>query len=317
MCLPVKVPHEGHVLATTSSNSRLTGYAWLSIATAIVTISLKMSAWRLTGSVGLLSDGLESFVNLIAAVVVLWALIVAARGPDEVHAYGHTKAEYFSSGLEGGLILLASTGILYTAVPRLWNPQPIHDVGIGIVLVSIAAAINGLAGIVLLRAAREHRSITLESDARHLFTDVWTTAGVVLGVVLVGSTGWTWLDPVLAIAVGLQILHTGITLVKKSINGLLDAAIPVDELAELQSLIDRFQEERSVFIHAVRTRQAGRRRFVSMHVLVPGNWSVDRGHDLVNDLENDIRTALPETTVFTHLEPIEKPESWNDSGLDG
>lgn len=304
-------------LATISSGTNLTKYAWLSIATAIVTITLKMAAWLLTDSVGLFSDAMESFVNLFAAIVVLWALIIASRDPDEEHAYGHTKAEYFSSGLEGGLIVLASLGIFFTAIPRLWNPQPIQDVGLGVLLVGIAAAINGLVGLKLLNVAREHRSITLESDARHLFTDVWTTAGVVVGVILVGITGWERLDAILAIAVGVQIHLTGVGLVRKSVNGLLDAAIPDDELAQLQAVIDRFQDERSIIVHAIRTRQAGRRRFVSMHVLVPGEWSVTRGHDLVGDLENDIRAALPETTVFTHLEPIEKPESWNDSGLDG
>lgn len=304
-------------MATTNSSSKLTGYAWLSIATAIVTISLKMTAWQLTGSVGLLSDALESFVNLVAAIVVLIALIVAAREPDDEHTYGHSKAEYFSSGLEGGLIFLAAIGIFYTAIPRLWNPQPLEDIGIGIVLVAIAAAINGLVGLKLHKAAREHRSVTLESDAKHLFTDVWTTAGVILGVVLVSLTGWERLDPILAIGVGIQILSTGFQLVRASINGLLDAAIPADELTKLQTLLDRWQEDRGVVTHALRTRQAGRRRFVSMHVLVPGYWTVDRGHDIVGELEDDIRTILPETTVFTHLEPLEKPESWNDSGLDG
>lgn len=304
-------------MAAAASNSKLTGYAWLSIATAVVTISLKTVAWQLTDSVGLLSDALESIVNLVAAIVVLIALIVAARDPDEQHTYGHSKAEYFSSGLEGGLVFLAAIGIFYASIPRLWNPQPLDDIGSGIVLVVIASAINGLTGLKLLKAAREHRSITLESDAKHLFTDVWTTVGVVIGIVLVKLTGWDWLDPILAIAVGIHILATGYQLVRISVDGLLDAAIPADEMAILQALLDRWQAEHGAVTHALRTRQAGRRRFVSMHVLVPGDWTVDRGHELAGDLENSIRYALPETTVFTHLEPLEKPESWNDSGLDG
>lgn len=200
-------------MAAITRNNQLTRFAWLSIATALVTITLKTLAWRLTGSVGLLSDALESVVNLVAAIAVLMALIVAARDPDDEHTYGHSKAEYFSSGLEGGLIFLAAIGIFYSAAPRLWNPQPLEEVGIGIVLAMAASIINGLVGVILLRAGREHRSITLESDAKHLFTDVWTTIGVIAGVLLVGFTGWERLDPILAIAVGIHILSTGARLV--------------------------------------------------------------------------------------------------------
>lgn len=304
-------------MATTTPTQSLTNYAWLSIAAAIVTITLKMVAWQLTGSVGLLSDALESVVNLVAAIVALVALTVAARDPDEEHAYGHGKAEYFSSGLEGGLIFLAACGIFYTAIPRLIEPQPLEGVGIGLVLASIASVINGLVGWRLMRAAREYRSITLESDAKHLFTDVWTSIAVVAGVMIVAATGWARLDALLAIAVGINILFTGYELIRRSVNGLLDAAISDEDMAAIQAILDTYQMEQGVMTHAVRTRQAGRRRFVSMHVLVPGSWTVTRGHDLVADLEADIRASLPETTVFTHLEPIEEPESWNDTGLDG
>ncbi len=303
-------------MAARSNNTQLTAFAWLSIITAIVTISLKTAAWQLTDSVGLLSDALESIVNLVAAIVVLIALIVAAREPDDQHAYGHGKAEYFSSGLEGGLIFLAALGIFWSAIPRLWNPQPLADIGIGIALASVASVINGLVGLRLMRAAREHRSITLESDARHLFTDVWTTIGVVAGVVLVSFTGWHRLDALLAIAVGSYILLTGYRLVRASINGLLDVAISADELDILQTILNRWEKDHGVTTHAVRTRQAGKRRFVSMHVLVPGDWSVHRGHDLVGEIEAEVRAALPDSTVFTHLEPRERPESWDDISLD-
>lgn len=303
-------------MATKSRNESLTGYAWLSIAAAIVTISLKMAAWQMTGSVGLLSDALESVVNLVAAIVALIALTVAAREPDEEHAYGHGKAEYFSSGLEGGLIFLAACGIFYTAIPRLIHPEPLQEVGIGLVLAAIASVINGLVGWRLMKAAREYRSITLESDARHLFTDVWTSVGLVAGLLIVAATGWTRLDALFAIAVGIHIVFTGIELIKRSISGLLDAAISDEDMAALQHVLDAYQRDQGVLTHAVRTRQAGRRQFASMHVLVPGTWTVTRGHELVEALEADIREALPGTTVFTHLEPIEEPESWNDTGLD-
>lgn len=304
-------------MAEKSTANSLTSYAWLSIGAAIVTISLKAAAWQTTGSIGLLSDALESIVNLVAAIVALIALTVAAREPDEEHAYGHSKAEYFSSGLEGGLIFLAACGIFYTAIPRLVDPQPLEAVGIGLVMATIASIINGLVGWRLMRAAREYRSITLESDARHLFTDVWTSVGLVGGLLIVAVTGWTRLDALLAIAVGIHIVFTGVELIKRSISGLLDAAISDEDIAAMTIVLDTYQQNQGVLTHAIRTRQAGRRRFVSMHVLVPGSWTVSRGHELVAELEADIRDALPGTSVFTHLEPIEEPESWNDTGLDG
>lgn len=301
----------------TTHSSSLTSFAWLSIAAALVTIALKMLAWQLTDSVGLLSDAMESVVNLIAAVVALIALTVAERDPDEEHAYGHGKAEYFSSGVEGGLIFIAAIGIFYSAFPRLINPQPLEDVGIGLLVAVIASVINGLVGLRLMRAAKAHRSITLESDAKHLFTDVWTSVGVVLGVGMVSLTGWDRLDAILALAVGANVLFTGFELINRSIHGLLDTAIPDEDMAVVKGILDKYQSENGIVTHAIRTRQSGRRRFVSFHVLVPGEWTVDRGHDLVAEIEDEIRAVLPETTVFTHLEPLENPQSWNDSGLDG
>lgn len=303
-------------MAEKTKPESLTSYAWLSIAAALVTISLKMFAWQLTGSVGLFSDAMESVVNLVAAIVALIALTVAAREPDEEHAYGHGKAEYFSSGLEGGLIFLAACGIFYAAVPRLINPEPLEGVGIGLMLATVASIINGLVGWRLMRAAREYRSVTLEADAKHLFADVWTSIAVVAGVLIVAVTGWARLDALLAIAVGVHILVTGYQLIRRSVNGLLDTAIPDEEMAMVQEILDTYRREQGILSHAIRTRTAGRRRFVSMHVLVPGSWTVSRGHDLVMQLEAEIKNALSETTVFTHLEPIEDPESWDDSGLD-
>lgn len=304
-------------MAEKSKPESLTSYAWLSIAAAIVTISLKTFAWRTTGSVGLLSDALESVVNLVAAIVALVALTVAAREPDEEHAYGHGKAEYFSSGLEGGFIFLAACGIFYAAIPRFIAPEPLEGVGIGLALATIASIINGLVGMRLMRAAKEYRSVTLEADAKHLFADVWTSIAVVAGVLIVALTGWARLDALLAISVGVHILTTGYQLIRRSIYGLLDSAIPDEDMGLLQGILDTYQREQGMMTHAIRTRTAGRRRFVSMHVLVPGSWTVSRGHDLVVALEADIRKALPDTTVFTHLEPIEDPESWADTGLDG
>jgi cation diffusion facilitator family transporter len=304
-------------MAATQSNTSLTSFAWLSIAAALVTIALKTVAWQVTDSVGLLSDALESVVNLIAAIGALIALNVSVREPDEEHAYGHGKAEYFSSGFEGGLIFLAAIGIFYSAIPRLINPQPLGDVGIGLVVALVASVINGLVGMRLMRAAREYRSVTLDADARHLFTDVWTSVGVVLGIGVVMLTGWHRLDAILAIAVGTNVLVTGYQLVDRSIHGLLDTAISARDIETLQVVLHHWQKDHGIVTHALRTRQAGRRRFVSMHVLVPGRWTVDHGHNVVGEIERDVRQALPDTTVFTHLEPLENPVSWDDTGLDG
>ena len=293
----------------------LTRFAWLSIAAAVVTITMKAGAYFLTGSVGLLSDALESVVNLVAAVVALVALSVAAREPDEERAYGYQKAEYFSSGTEGGLILVAAVGIIVTAVDRLRNPAALEAVGWGLVVSALASVVNLGVAVRLRRAGTMYQSITLEADARHLMTDVWTTAGVIVGVGVVALTGWLWLDPIVALAVGLNIVRSGVDLVRRSVLGLLDTAILPVERARLQSVLESYRE-RGMTWHAVRTRQAGARRFVSLHVLVPGDWTVQRGHDLLEELENDIRAALSNVTVFTHLEPVEDPVSWEDVGLD-
>lgn len=293
----------------------LTRYAWLSIAAALATIALKTTAWWITGSVGLLSDAAESGVNLIGALMALAMLTIAARPADEDHAYGHGKAEYFSSGLEGGLILIAAIGIAVTAVPRLIHPQPIEAVSTGLVVSVAASVVNLVVALVLLRAGRRHQSITLESNAHHLLTDVWTSVGVIIGVAAVAWTHWHWLDPVVALAVAGNIVFTGVKIVRRSVLGLMDAAVSPEELEKIQNVLSRHEKERVQF-HALRTRQSGPRRFISVHVLVPGEWTVQRGHDLLEQIEDDIRAAIPHATVFTHLEAVDDPASWKDMGLE-
>jgi cation diffusion facilitator family transporter len=290
-------------------------YAVLSIAAAVATIGLKFAAYLLTGSVGLFSDAAESVVNLVAAVTALWALTLAARPPDEEHAFGHNKAEYFSSGLESALIIIAAGWIAATAVPRLLEPQPLQNIGIGLGVTLVAAAVNGGAALAILRAGRRLRSITLEADARHLLTDVWTSIGVVAGIVLVGITGWLALDPLIALVVAANIVWTGVRLLRDTAQGLLDRALPPEDQAKISKILAR-HEERGIRFHAVRTRSAGQRSFVSMHVLVPGGWTVKRGHDLAEEIENDIARDLPQSTFFVHVEPAEDPTSFADQALD-
>jgi len=293
----------------------LTRFAWLSIAAAVITIGLKAGAYFLTGSVGLLSDAMESGVNLIAAVVALGALTIAARPPDDEHAYGHDKAEYFSSGVEGALILVAAASIAITAINRLLNPQPLEQVGVGLVVSLAASLVNFGVARVLSKAARQYNSITLEADSRHLMTDVWTSVGVVAGIALVGITRWEWLDPVIALLVAVNIVWSGIGLIRRSVLGLMDTALPDADRAKVQAVLDSYRPQ-GVEFHAMRSRQSGPRRFVSVHVLVPDNWTIRQGHDLLEHIERDIRSALPQITVFTHIEPLGDPVSQQDKLLD-
>ncbi|HTS84269.1 MAG TPA: cation diffusion facilitator family transporter [Usitatibacter sp.] len=286
-------------------------YAWLSLATSAVTIVLKFAAYWLTGSVGLLSDAVEALVNIAAALVALAVLTYSSHAPDREHNFGHEKAQYFSSGIEGGLIFVAAGAIVWSAVPRLVHPQPIEQVGLGLTLSVLAALANAGCAWVMLRAARAHRSITLEADARHLLTDVWTTLGVFVGVLLVQATGWLTLDPLIALAVAIQILWTGAHLMVRSFEGLMDRAMPEDELAVITGVLDTLRHEGGDY-HALRTRMAGARSFVDVHVLVPGGLTVQAGHDLVERLENEIQSKLPHVEVLTHLEPLEDPKSWDD-----
>jgi cation diffusion facilitator family transporter len=299
----------------TNNRPSLTRYAWLSIAAALLTIGMKTTAYYLTGSVGLLSDALESLVNLAGALMALAMLTIAARPADEEHAYGHTKAEYFSSGFEGALILVAAVMITVTAVRRLISPEPLEQVGLGLIISIAASLINLGVALVMLPAAKRYNSITLEADARHLLTDVWTSVGVIIGVALVAITGWLRLDPLVALVVAANIVWTGVRIIRKSIRGLMDIAIPVEEQNALSKVLEPY-EQTGVQFHALRTRQSASRRFVSFHVLVPGEWSVHQGHQLLERIEAGIRNAVPEVTVFTHLESLEDPASWNDSALD-
>jgi cation diffusion facilitator family transporter len=288
-----------------------TFYAWISVATSIIAISLKFAAYALTGSVGLLSDAVESVVNIVAALVALMALTYAAGKPDREHNFGHEKAEYFSSGIEGTLIFVAAGAIIWAAIPRLLQPQPIEQVGVGLTLSVLASLANAACAYVMLRAARFHRSITLEADARHLLTDVWTTAGVIIGVILVQTTGVLRLDPLVAIAVAIQILWTGSRLITRSFHGLMDRAVPDADRAVIVEVLDTLRHQGGDY-HALRTREAGAKSFVDVHVLVPGRLTVQQGHDLCEKLEKEIQARLPHCEVLTHLEPLEDPRSWDD-----
>lgn len=301
-------------MVSTSPNT-LTRYAWLSIAVALATIVLKGLAWRMTGSVGLLSDAIESFVNLAGALMALWMLTLAARPADIDHAHGHGKAEYFSSAFEGFLIFLAAVSIGYAAIGRLLDPQPLETVWIGLGVSVIASVINLLAARTLMKAGREHNSITLEADARHLLTDVWTSVGVIAGVALVSFTGWLWLDPAIALLVAANIVWTGYQLMSRSAAGLMDISLPPEKLAQIEALLETYRAQGLGF-HALRTRQAGGRAFVTLHVLVPGQWTVQQGHDWAERIEAEIAEALPHTHVTTHLEPMEDPLSMDDQELD-
>jgi cation diffusion facilitator family transporter len=297
------------------SRIRLTRVAWISIAAAIATIAIKTLAWALTGSVGFLSDAAESVINLAAASMALVILHWVARPPDSEHMYGHEKAEYFSAGAEGTLICVAAAGIVFAAVQRLVHPAHLQDVGIGVAVSLCAAALNLAVAQLLIHTGKLHRSITLEADGRHLMTDVWTSAGVVIGVTAVGLTGWETLDPLIALAVAANIVVTGVKLMRRSAGGLMDRALPEDELSAVREVLDHYAGTEIQF-HALRTRQAGRRSFVTFHVLTPGAWTVKQGHDLVEQIEADIHARLVNATVTVHLEPAEDPRSFDDVGLD-
>ena len=290
-------------------------YAWLSIAAALATILLKGWAWWITGSVGLLSDALESFVNLAGAMMALAMLSLAAMPADENHAHGHGKAEYFSSAFEGFLILIAAFSIGFAAIERLLNPQPLEALGVGLAVSVAASLINLATSRILMDVGRKYKSITLEADAHHLLTDVWTSAGVIAGVALVWATGWLWLDPVIALLVALNIIWTGWQLLHRSAAGLMDVSIPQADLDAIEKILNDYRQLGLEF-HALRTRQAGTRAFVSLHVLVPGAWTVQQGHDWSERIEADIRQVISYVHITTHLEPKEDPLSLADQELD-
>lgn len=286
----------------------------LSIAAALVTLGMKTVAYLLTGSVGLLSDAVESLVNLLAAVVAFASLWYASRPVDPSHTYGHEKMEYFSSGLEGTLILVAAAGIAWYAVVRLLHPAPLAELGVGSAVALGAAGINFFVARILLRAGRASGSILLEADGQHLMTDVWTSAGVVAGLLVAWGTGWHVLDPILALVVAANILWTAIDLMRRSFNGLMDHALPEAEVTAIRAAIERNLPIGATY-HALRSRQAGTRRFVDFHLLVPGAWSVQQAHDLTGQVEASIQEAFPGIEITVHIEPIEEQASWQDSEL--
>lgn len=289
-------------------------FAWLSLATGFAVLALKLGAWQLTGSVGLLSDALESTVNIGAALVAVFALRAANRPADSEHHFGHGKAEYLSAMVEGFLILAASAAIMATAVERLLSPRPLEQVGIGLAISVLASLLNGTVALLLIRVGRAHRSMVLVADGKHLMTDVWTSAGVIVGVAAVQLTGWERLDPIIALAVGANILWTGWGLLRDSVSGLLDERLSDEDIGEVVEVLKRHRSS-EVHFHALQSRAAGRQRFVSMHMLVPGSISVRQGHDLAVEIEQEIDDVLPDTVVMIHIEPLEDPRAWNDVPL--
>ena len=301
------VTHEAH---------HLPRFAWLSVLAAVVTIALKSSAWALTGSVGLLSDALESLINLAAALLALSMLRLAATPPDAAHPYGRFKAEYFASGIEGALIVLAAASIVYSALPRLLAPQAIEAPLLGILLSAGASAINLGGALLLVAVGKRRHSIALEADGHHLMSDVWTSAGVIAGVALVAATGWHIVDPLVAIGVAVHIVWTGVRLMRRSFSGLLDAAIPEGERADIEKIFAEYRHRYGVDFHALLTRQAGARRFISFHLLVPDAWPVDRAHQLSEEIEERIRSLVPNAITLSHIEPISQPASYDDIKLE-
>lgn len=291
-------------------------FIYLAIVAAVATISLKLFAYSLTGSVGLFSDALESCVNLIAAVVALFMITLAEKPADEEHAFGHNKAEYFSSAIEGGLIVLAAFSIIWSAIPRLLNPQPLENIGIGLLVAVGASGINLIVGLILVKNGRKNNSITLEADGKHLLTDVYTSAGVLIGIGLVKLTGWLALDAIVAIGVAINILWAGFQLMRRSALGLLDSGIPEDERLKVIQVLEKLKSQ-NVDFHALLTRQAGQRKFISVHILMPGQWTIQECHDILENVEKDIRELFDSpVTVFTHPEPIGDIVSMHDIGLD-
>jgi len=291
-------------------------YALISVAAAVATIALKTAAWRVTGSVGLLSDALESLINLAAALLAFGMLRLAAAPPDELHPYGRFKAEYVASGVEGTLIMFAAISIAWGAIPRLAAPAPIEAPLLGLVLSGLATAINLGVARLLVKAGRHHRSLALEADGVHLMTDVWTSAGVIAGVALVAATGWLVLDPLIALGVAAHIVWSGAVLMRRSFRGLLDQAIEGEDVQVVEKIFAEYRRRHGVDFHALRTRQAGSRRFISFHLLVPDEWTVARAHLLSEEIEERIRELLDNAIFLTHIEPISQPSSYDDVPLE-
>lgn len=292
-------------------------FLYLSIAAAITTIGLKFAAYFETGSMGFFSDALESLVNLFAAIIALVILHISEKPADEEHEFGHGKAQYFSSALEGALILIAAVSIIYTSVPKILKPEPLENIGLGTLLSGAAALTNLIVGFVLTKKGKKYNSLLLEADGKHLLSDVVTSVGVILGVIVVKITGLYFLDPIIAIGVALYIVYIGFKLIVRSTNELMDAAIPKDEQQRIVDYLDSL-EERNIEYHSLLTREAGYRRFVTFHLLVPGKWSIKQGHDCAEEVEQYIEQMFinSNVTVTSHIEPIEDPISFNDIGID-
>ncbi len=288
-----------------------TRFALLSVGAAVATLILKFTAYALTGSVGILSDALESLVNLAGALIALTALKIATRPADKTHPYGHDKAEYFSSGVEGTLILVAAASIAYAAIRRLLHPVPLEQLSWGFVVTGSASLLNFIVAQALVKAAKRYDSITLEADAKHLLTDVWTSVGVIAGLLALAVTGWQWLDPVIALAVAGHIVTTGVNLVRRSVDGLMDYNLPADELARLEKILND-HHDRFVAYHRLRARKSGPRRFIDLHLVVPGEQTVQQAHDLCEQLEMEIEAVLPNASVTIHVEPAEDAASWDE-----
>jgi len=293
----------------------ITRFAWLSIGTALIILFLKTIAYFLTGSVGLLSDALESVAILVSAITALFMLRLAEKPPDDDHLYGHTKAEYFSSIVEGAFILVISFSIGTAAINRLFHPQPIEQPFIGLAVASIGTILNAVIAFVLLREGKKNNSITLEADGQHLMTDVWTSLGIIAGVALVSLTKIQILDPIIALLVACFIIVTGLKIMKKSVLGLMDTSLPDSEIKKINTILLKYCSH-GVSFHGLRSRQSASRKFMSVHILVPGNWSVQKGHDLLEKIEKDINQSFSKMTVLTHLEPIEDPKSADDISID-
>lgn len=299
-----------------SKNNTLQKFMYLSIAAAIVTIVLKSYAYHITSSVGFLSDALESFVNLFAAIFALIMLNLSQRPADKEHMYGHSKAEYFSSAAEGALILIAAFSIISQAIPRLFNPVPLENVNIGLLFSLLASFVNLSVGLILINNGKKRKSLILEADGRHLLTDVLTSVGVIVGIIIVKFTGWLIVDPIIAILVALNIIYTGYRLIIRSAIGLMDVTIPDEDMIKITLYLDSLKT-RQIEYHSLMTRTAGQRKFVFFHLLVPGNWTVKQGHDFADEIEEHIINMFNQpVTVDTHLEPVEDPASMNDIGLD-
>lgn len=312
----MRTDHGGVSLSSQQSTGSpdLSRYGWLAVATALATIALKAGAWLVTGSVGLLADAAESIVNLVAAVVALIALKIAVKPADANHNFGHTKAEYFSAAVEGVMIFIAAISIGIFAVQRLLVPQPLEAVGVGLAISVVASVLNGAVALLLIRAGRRHHSIALKADGKHLMTDVWTSAGVLAGIVLVWLTGWDWLDPVIAIAVGVNILFAGYALVQESTAGLMDVSLPEEDNERLRAILSS-RAGAEVGFHLMRTRVSGTRQFMEFHLLVPDEWSVKQGHDFLEDLSDEIVSEFPRMTVTGHIEPINDARSYSHADL--